>query len=141
MTNKAMQTVEQLERRILWAGGDLDTTFGTGGVVRDHVGAGASRDNIRDIAIDAQGRIYAVGAVVDGPDYGNVLRRYLPSGAIDTSFGGGDGRVNFGVADESVSFMSAIAIQPDGKIVMAGQHSYFTRPADAPAVHHNDVGV
>ena len=47
------RTIERLETRLLFAGGDLDTSFGTNGVVRDNVSSYTSPDNIRDIAIRA----------------------------------------------------------------------------------------
>src|SRR5437763_16465041 len=81
--------IEQLERRVLFAAaaGDLDLTFGSGGVLRDDVAGGA--DLARAITVDAQGRIIIAGDAEEPADSGQrtLVRRYLANGAIDTSFG------------------------------------------------------
>src|SRR5439155_24491261 len=45
-----------------------------------------------------------------------MLRRYLPNGSLDTSFGA-SGTV---VVSQSCSFIYALALQPNGKIVGVG---------------------
>jgi uncharacterized delta-60 repeat protein len=96
--------------------GTLDTTFsGDGRVDTDVGGTGAAWA----VALQADGKIIAAGnpvSVADGHrDFGLV--RYLPNGALDTTFGG-DGRVttNFGSTSEAL----AVILQPDAKIVAAG---------------------
>ena len=58
--------------------------------------------------------------VADGNDF--ALARYLPNGTLDATFSG-DGRVltDFGSGSDDYAF--ALALQPDGKIVVAG-YSY-----------------
>src|SRR5947209_18146229 len=94
--------------------GDLDATFGTGGRVLTDFGGGAGA---RALALQADGRIVVAGRsrVAVGDDF--ALARYNPNGSLDPSFGSG-GRVltDFGVDDEA----SALALQSDGKIVVAG---------------------
>ena len=74
--------------------GDLDTTFGTNGIVV-HDGAAGQANSIdagRSLAIDSFGRILVVG--VSRNTAGNddmVIWRYTPDGDLDTTFGEPDG--------------------------------------------------
>ena len=100
------------------APGDLDPTFGTGGKVLTPIGA--STDAINALAIDAQGRIVVAGSTKASgvySDYEFAVARYDPDGSLDSSFGG-DGVVTtpFG----TYSGANAIAIDPQGRIVVAG---------------------
>ncbi len=99
------------------ADGTLDTTFGGGdGIVLTPISL--SHDIARGIVIQPDGKILVAGyANVINPDFAVV--RYNADGSLDTTFGGGDGIVTFpvGTADD-VGF--AIALQPDGTIVVAG---------------------
>ena len=78
--------------------GDLDSSFGNGGVVTQGPGDA--------IAVQPDGTI-----VVGG---GYTLARYLPDGSPDPSFGDG------GSVALSGAYIRAVALQPDGKIVVAG---------------------
>ena len=51
------------------------------------------------------------------------MARYLPNGDLDPGFGGGDGKVtsDLDVADRDTDLGNAIALQPDGGIVVAGE--------------------
>lgn len=96
--------------------GTLDTTFsGDGRVNTDLGGTGVARA----VALQADGKIIAAGnpfSVADGhTNFGLV--RYLPDGALDTTFGG-DGRVTTDFGSTSEAF--AVILQPDAKIVAAG---------------------
>jgi uncharacterized delta-60 repeat protein len=103
------------------ASGALDTSFGTGGKVKHALSA--SQNIINDIALQPDGKIVAVG---DSPDQSNdtIVLRYLADGSLDPSFDG-DGwvRVPFGTSGPAAAnsdFANAVAIQNDGKIVVAG---------------------
>lgn len=102
-------------RPALAAEGDLDPTFGGGGVVTTPLGG--LDDVIYAIARDAQGRIVAVGASYSG-GYRFVLARYTTSGNLDPTFGTG-GKVI--VSSSSALFANSIAIDAQGRIVLAGQ--------------------
>ena len=85
-------------------------------------------DFAEGLVVLADGKVVVVGRKtgVGGTDL--ALIRYLPSGALDPSFGNA-GRVEvdvFGTADEG----QAIAVQPDGRIVAVGA----TRNGSAPQV-------
>ena len=58
----------------------------------------------------------------EGDDEGFGVARYEPDGALDPSFGGGDGFVIVSDVDGARPFYSAgaLARQPDGKLVVAG---------------------
>ncbi len=101
--------------------GSLDTTFGTGGIVRTSFAAYPGKDAaLSDIAIQSDGKIVAVGGIYDYNEYESsfALVRYNTNGSPDTSFGtGGMVTTQF---DSSENGASSVAIQSDGKIVAAG---------------------
>jgi uncharacterized delta-60 repeat protein len=96
--------------------GDLDPTLDADGrVTTDFAG---TNDRAAAVAVQPDGRIVAAGSTLDGGALAFALARYMPDGALDPAFGAG-GRVTtsfFGVFDQA----AAVAIQPDGKIVVAG---------------------
>lgn len=116
--------------------GQLDNTFGTGGWVTTDL-AGAD-DYGEAIAVQPDGKIIAAGYT------GNILTvtqfamvRYLPSGAIDASFGV-NGRVTTafgGVSDQAY----AIALQPDSKILLVGRANNGTN--DFGIARYNNNGM
>lgn len=95
--------------------GTLDTSFdGDGKVITPF---GPTYDIANAVEIQADGKIIAAGSTVaTGDDFS--LARYNPDGSLDTTFDG-DGKVitSIGAGDDDVR---AIAIQPDGKIIVAG---------------------
>jgi uncharacterized delta-60 repeat protein len=101
------------------ADGDLDPTFGKGGQKMTDFGRGA--DLAHAVAMQADGKIVVVGTTYQDNDYSNedfAIARYNAKGRLDDSFGV-KGRVttNFpGLA----AVASAVVVQPDGKILVAG---------------------
>ena len=97
----------------LAAEGSLDASFGDGGVVAVE-GSGRAFN----VMIDDQGRIVIIGLIIgaDGTRRVSVVR-LLPDGSFDTSFGS-DGRV---ITPPTGVITWSLALQPDGKIVVAGQ--------------------
>jgi uncharacterized delta-60 repeat protein len=90
------------------AAGALDSAFGGGdGIVTIDVGNDTG-DAGQAVAIDGSGRIVVAGASANGP----LLARLTPAGALDTTFGGGDGMVT-GAAGGG-----AVAIDGSGRIVV-----------------------
>jgi uncharacterized delta-60 repeat protein len=99
---------ESLESRQMFSAGTLDPTFGAGGVVAGIPGfmAGAS-------AAQQDGKLILAGAW--GQDI--AVARVNANGTLDNRFGGtGMVTTHFDGRD----FGSRVAIQPDGKIVVAG---------------------
>jgi uncharacterized delta-60 repeat protein len=101
-------------RALAFAGGDLAPSFGSGGEVTTPVGAGDSE--ILDALLQSDGRIVVGGSARDGSS-SFAFARYLPSGALDPSFGdSGTVLVPYAGGDAEVN---AIALQGDD-IVAAG---------------------
>jgi uncharacterized delta-60 repeat protein len=92
--------------------GTVDPSFGENGVVITALQSG--NDRAQAAAIGAGGKIIVAG-------YSNTdiaVVRYNPNGALDPSFGRGGMVINSLRSGEDQA--SAVCIQPDGKIVIAG---------------------
>jgi uncharacterized delta-60 repeat protein len=113
--------------------GTLDTTFGTVGLVveRGH----DSFPGDPSIALAPDGKVVVAATWSEVPDRNGdfMVLRYTPAGRRDATFGGGDGVtfVNFSTipVDEDVIFSpdatNAVAVMPDGRIVVAGESENF----------------
>ena len=103
-------------------GGKLDTSFGAGGMVLASLDAD-SFGEAEAVAIQEDGKIVAAGrsATLDGKyndNYNFALVRYTTSGRLDVGFGrGGKVVTDLGTNDDQAP---AVAVQADGKIVVAG---------------------
>ena len=94
--------------------GDLDTTFGSGGKKTVNFGG---TDAARAVLVQPNGRVVAAGGGGPASSF-CVVRLRSANGTLDPTFGSGGKRVvDFGSDDESVH---GAALQPDGKIVLAG---------------------
>jgi uncharacterized delta-60 repeat protein len=94
------------------ANGKLDTTFGTGGIA----GVDFGGDDFGEaVARQADGRILVAGRSTAA---GAVVARLRATGVLDPAFGG-DGRVTLPGGGSA----SAVLVQPDRKIVVAGNAS------------------
>lgn len=99
--------------------GSLDTSFGAGGTVLTSVGSNSSSGH--DVLVQPDGKILVAGhsnASQYFADHRFALVRYNADGSLDTSLSG-DGMVttDFGYSADGYS----LALQTDGKIVVAGQ--------------------
>jgi uncharacterized delta-60 repeat protein len=99
--------------------GALDDTFGTGGKVATKVGDGGSANAV--VALP-DGRLVAAGIASHGDDTGFALARYHRDGTLDTSFGqAGTVITDVHTTDPvNAAKVTALAVQPDGKVVAAG---------------------
>lgn len=105
--------------------GTLDATFGTGGKVTTDFSDFI--DEVRDVVIQADGKILAVGETLarsSSTSFDFALARYNTDGTLDLTFGT-KGRVTtdfmggselFGNQDQA----RAVVLQADGRIVVAG---------------------
>ncbi|MHB1038383.1 MAG: PKD domain-containing protein [Pirellulales bacterium] len=104
--------------------GVLDPAFGTGGVQLTDVYNNTDwGDCGNSMALQSDGKIVVAGYVKNGNQRDTAVARYLPDGSIDSSFGHDPTRPGMAVISASAGndFAQAVVIQPDGKIVVAGQ--------------------
>ena len=98
--------------------GSLDSAFGNGGIVRMFPPSGSSAP--MDGVLDAQGNIVVLFELSSGAQ----LARFLPDGALDTTFN----KTGFSTVLSSL-FPQALALDPAGNILAGGQYT--------PYVAHN----
>src|SRR5438552_2786879 len=122
------------------ADGDLDPTFGTGGMETTDLNYSTYIANA--MAIQADGKVVVVGQTYKNNDYSNedfAVTRYNTNGTLDNTFGnGGKVRTDFpGLA----AVPSSVVIQTDGKIVVAGgAFPLFTFAGNFEVVRYNSNG-
>ena len=93
--------------------GSLDLSFGSGGIAQTHI-IGSAYSYAKSMAIQSDGKIVTVG--MNNNSYSFLtLVRYNTNGSLDTTFDA-DGIVTIGIWSIGYS----VAIQSDGKIVVAG---------------------
>lgn len=94
--------------------GSLDLSFGNNGIVTTQIG---TNDYGRAVAIQADGKIVVAGYSIYATQFAFALVRYNTNGSIDNSFGN-NGIVITAIGNDD--YGRAVAIQADGKIVVAG---------------------
>jgi uncharacterized delta-60 repeat protein len=102
------------------ADGSLDTSFGAGGEVITDVGGNGDPDGI---VVLPSGKILVAGQGSNGGSTSeSTLVQYTASGNLDTSFGtGGEVFTKFTAGND---FATGLAVQADGKLVVAGDANY-----------------
>jgi uncharacterized delta-60 repeat protein/uncharacterized repeat protein (TIGR02543 family) len=90
------------------ADGALDATFGSGGIVATHVGSAGASVNVGPLALQSDGKIVVT--------VGFAVLRYETNGTLDPTFASG-ASLSGGPGPPA----SGLALQPDGKILVAGQ--------------------
>jgi serralysin len=121
--------------------GMLDSSFGADGRVRTNFLDGDER--VHGVVIQADGKIVAAGWAEDrsGDDVRFALARYNADGTLDATFDA-DGRVLTSFAphyDEARA--SALTIQADGKLVVAGEVSASDNPGRFALARYNADGT
>ena len=96
--------------------GSLDSSFGTGGKVVTQTPLVSELGN--GVVIQPDGKIVVAGSAKINNVFHMALTRYMANGALDTSFGVG-GRTT--IAPGGLALAQTILLQPDGKLVVAGQ--------------------
>ena len=98
------------------ADGSLDTSFGHKGAAITDFGYGV--DVAYDLGLEPDGSIVVAGVATNGTDQDFAVARFQSNGTLDPRFGkGGKVQTDFFGEDD---FISALALQPDGKILVAG---------------------
>ncbi len=124
----------------LKADGSIDSSFGEGGWVVTPFENAFSYTTA--IGIDHAGRILLTGMVMGNDATTKIgLARYSANGSLDSTFGT-DGKLIYGYRGNN-DYGIGIAIQADGKIVVAGHSYLMSIPVlqyDIIAVRFNDDG-
>ncbi len=118
--------------------GTLDPTFGNGGKVVSSLTSG--QDKAYGVAIQADGKIIVAGhstSSVTGKDFAVV--RYNDDGSMDNTFGN-NGVVTTDLQTGSDDVAYSVALQSDGKIVLAG-YSDNGSNKNAALVRYNSDGT
>lgn len=121
--------------------GSLDQTFGSGGKLITHFEGGFNTGSAaRSVALQPDGKIVVTGNYTQ--DYGVpsefAVVRYNTDGALDSTFGSGGKVITaLGGGDSLASFG---AIQPDGKIVVAGYLAVASHNHDFALARYNADG-
>lgn len=113
--------------------GSVDSSFGAGGRVITPIGS--SHDIAYAIAVHPDGRILLAGSAVNGSYTDFAIARYTSNGVLDTSLAG-IGKVTTSLALNDVAY--AMEVQPDGKILLAGNGSNGTSTDFALARYSNN---
>jgi uncharacterized delta-60 repeat protein len=100
------------------ANGSLDTTFDGDGMVLTNF-ASSTDEEANALATDASGKTVVAGFAVVGGGGQFALARYNANGSLDTTFDG-DGKVLTDFASGRYEAARALAIDGNGKIVVAG---------------------
>jgi uncharacterized delta-60 repeat protein len=105
--------------------GSVDTTFGTrGGAITSY--ANLPLTGSFAVAIQSNGDVVSAGEAGSTTSNSQIvesfaLARYLGTGALDTTFGTG-GEVTTSFGSNAQAFISSIALQSNGDIVVAGSN-------------------
>lgn len=120
--------------------GQLDLSFGTGGkVVSSNINGNCQ---INGVALQNDGKIVVAGQAINGSTIDFITARYLTGGTLDNSFNGnGYIKTNFSTPPNYYANTAySVAIQSDGKIVVAGDN-YNGTNYDMAVVRYNSDGT
>jgi uncharacterized delta-60 repeat protein len=96
--------------------GTLDSTFDGDGKLTTAIGTGA--DVIAGVVLQSDGKIVVAGSSFNGANDDFALARYNTDGTLDSTFDG-DGKLTTAIG-AGADVLKSIALQADGKIVVAG---------------------
>lgn len=98
----------------------LDAGFGQDGVVALPLSPDA-HDRLLAVAGGPEGSVYAAGWTSPRGDNAMVVAKIGSDGKLDQAFGqGGVASVNVAVGGKTVEVARAVAVQPDGKVLISG---------------------
>jgi uncharacterized delta-60 repeat protein len=114
--------------------GTPNTSFGVNGTVTTSMGG--TQFHLTDIALQADGKFLVSGDVFHDSHWDLFVFRYNANGTLDTDFGDGDGKLYLEPDAPIGGEAGSIAVQADGKIVIAG-----IAGAATGSSFHYDFGV
>lgn len=124
--------------RILTSG-SLDTTFNGDGKATVDFGGPSIWARGQSVAVQDDGKILVAGYVETGTNDHFAIVRFTTNGVLDTTFNGtGKAITSFGAVN---SHGRSIAIQPDGKILVAGDTDGATYALEFALVRYNTNGT
>ena len=97
------------------ANGTVDTTFGNNGSLE--IGNGTTNDEVKDIAVESNGKIVIVGKTVNSGNKNIAIAKLTANGQLDTSFGN-NGGVFYDSGDDDIA--NAVALTSSGEIILTG---------------------
>jgi uncharacterized delta-60 repeat protein len=101
--------------------GEPDSSFSFDGKVT--IDFGGQNETCNALVVQPDGKIVVVGTTSSGPATGDfAIARLDADGSLDDTFGAGSGEatVAFDIGGSNYDNAGAVALQPDGKIVVAG---------------------
>jgi uncharacterized delta-60 repeat protein len=101
--------------------GSLDASFNGSGIVTTSLGFGSGGGSQNAVAVQPDGKIVVAASVNNDSSFANsdfAVLRYRSNGSLDPSFHG-TGIVTTSIGSRA-DVVFAVALQPDGKIVVAG---------------------
>jgi uncharacterized delta-60 repeat protein len=152
--DRGMDVAIQTDGKILVAGlrnfaiarfnsnGSIDTSFGTNGIVTRTFPMSDREAFGKSIAIQSDGRILAGGTITYGTKDNFALARYNANGTPDPTLGGTSSGELAGMVNTdfdtgpggSDNHVVSMAIQADGKIILAGNSLDYTNPTSTKLV-------
>jgi uncharacterized delta-60 repeat protein len=102
------------------ANGLIDTSFGPVGVLL--YGSSTENESAKAMALQPDGRILVAGIANNGSNDDGLLLRYTREGQLDANFGMG-GELLFNTSANGIESFNGVAVQPDGKLLVAGRAS------------------
>lgn len=114
--------------------GSLDATFNGIGMVTTALTVNSDEDRAHSVKLQTDGKIVISGS----SNHAFAVLRCNANGSLDTSFNG-TGKVITSIGDR-FAFGNSLALQSDGKIVVAGESFNVSSPASFAVVRYNTNG-
>lgn len=122
-----------------------DATFdgdgNTDGIIITAIQAARENSEARALALQPDGKILLAGTSWQSATFDTALVRYNSDGSLDTAFDTGGDSDGIVITPGGAGFIHAVALQPDGKIVVAGGLSGGVTGTDIVVQRYTSSGV